>query len=99
MRGDHVRQFYLWSSDKKIAPTPAPDEDNEQPHKNEDEDKYESSGDEPEVYEEADVDGEEQHIILHKISQEEFEDGEDDMKDCTIDEKEGEWMGKKGLQC
>ena len=31
---------------------------------------------------------------MHEISQEEFEDGEDDMKDCTIDEKEGEWMGK-----
>ena len=42
--------------------------------KNKDEDEYESSGDEPEVYEEADMDEEEQHNILHEISQKEFED-------------------------
>jgi flagellar biosynthesis GTPase FlhF len=85
---------------KKQAREPEP-QDVEQPNVEEeeeeeeaDEDEYESSDDEPEIYEENVVEDDVQHITLQQLAEQDMEDNEDYRKDCTIDRKAEEYMGK-----
>ena len=54
---------------------------------------YELSGDEPEVYEEEDVECIQKHKALCDLAEQGLEDSEDYRKDCSIDKEDGELMG------
>ena len=70
------------------------EEEEEEVEEEADEDEYESSDDEPEIYEENVVEDDVQHITLQQLAEQDMEDNEDYRKDCTIDRKAEEYMGK-----